>query len=179
MSFFLGHPLYSCRNKKTTVMSTFTSCKSYDASATFIPFATTRIREFFSADGFEINQKAGACNKTVLEVTKSNLFKSAVGLKQGLEITFENEGGRIAVEVRGTVLKNQLVATTLSFFLFWPVIIPQIIGMIKQSGLDDKAIGVIDEAYDTFSSDHPTYCTNCGRRITGNPSHCPHCNASL
>ena len=127
-------------------MSTFTSFKSYDASATFIPFAATRIRESFSADGFEINQKPGACNKTVLEVTKSNLFKSAVGLRQGLEITLGNEGGRIAVEVRGTVLKNQLVASTLSFFFFWPVIIPQVIGMINQSGLDDRAIGVIDSA---------------------------------
>lgn len=160
-------------------MSTFTSCKSYDASATFIPFAATRIRESFSADGFEINQKPGACNKTVLEVTKSNLFKSAVGLRQGLEITLENEGGRISVKVRGTVLKNQLIASTLSFFLFWPVIIPQIIGLINQSGLDDKAIGVIDAAYDTFANEHPTFCTKCGGQITGNPSCCPHCGASL
>lgn len=160
-------------------MSTFTSRKSYDASATFIPFAANRISEFFSADGFEINQKPGACNKTILEVTKSNLIKSAVGLRQGIEITLENEGGRIAVEVRGTVLKNQLIASTLSFCFFWPVIIPQIIGMIKQSGLDDKAIGVIDNAYDTFSNDHPTFCTHCGGRITGNPSTCPHCGANL
>jgi len=160
-------------------MSTFTSCKNYDASATFIPFAATRIREFFSADGFEVSQKPGACNKTVLEVTKSNLVKSVVGLRQGLEITIENEGGRIAVEVRGTVLKNQLAASILSFCFFWPVIIPQIIGMINQSGLDEKAIRVIDAAYGTFSNDRPTFCTNCGRQIIGDYSCCPHCGASL
>lgn len=160
-------------------MSTFTSCKSYPATATFIPFAVERIRTHFSSDGFHVDQKAGACNKTVLEVTKANLFTHAVGLRQGLKITLGNESGNITVEVRGTVLKNQMLASAISLFIAWPVIIPQIIGMIRQSGLDEKAIHVIDAAFDTFSQERPTFCTHCGGKVTGNPSRCPHCGADL
>lgn len=160
-------------------MSTFSTTKSYKATASFIAYAIERVRESFAAEGFEVNQKAVSYNKTVLEITKGNLVKKVVGLKQGLEVSFESSGGNVDVEAKVTVLKDQLIATTLSLFVTWPIVIPQIIGLIKQSGLDDKAIGVVDTAYANYSNDQPTYCTHCGGRIIGNPTTCPHCGARL
>ncbi len=160
-------------------MSTFRTNKSYEATATFIPLAVESISKAFSADGFDVNLESGASNKTILKVTKGNLVKKIVGLKQGLEISFENNGGHIDVIAKATVLKDQLIASTLTLFVSWPVLIPQIIGMINQSGLDDKAIGIIDTAYAYFIIEQPTYCTHCGSRLVGNPDTCPHCGARL
>lgn len=160
-------------------MSTFCTSKRYEVSSTFIPYAIERIRETFSAEGFDINQKGESINKTVLEVTKGNLVKKAIGLKQGLEITFETNGRYIDVEAKGTVLKDQAIASTITLLLAWPVMIPQIIGLINQAGLDDKAIGIIDTAYATFTNEQLTFCTHCGGRVTGNPTSCPHCGAQL
>lgn len=160
-------------------MSTFSTSKSYKATETFIPYAVERIRDAFSADGFEISQKAGFYNKTIIEVTKGNLVKKVVGLKQGLQITFETSEGHVNVEAKVTVLKDQAIASTLTLLVAWPVLIPQVIGLIKQSGLDDKAIGIIDTAHAHFENEQPTFCTHCGGSITGNPTTCPHCGALL
>lgn len=160
-------------------MSTFSTSESYVASSTFIPYAIERLRESFSAEGFEVNEKDGTCNKTVLEVTKGNLVKKIVGLKQGLEISFEKEGDQINVEAKETVIKDQLIASSLTLFVTWPILIPQIIGLINQAGLDDKAIEIIDSAYTQFTDEKPTFCTHCGGRIAGNHLTCPHCGAQL
>lgn len=162
-------------------MSTFTTQKNYETTASFIPYAIAHIREVFSSEheGFDVNQKMASYNKAVLEVTKGNLVKKIVGLKQGLEIVLESDNEQVTVRVKGTVLKDQLIPTLLTLFVTWPVLIPQIVGLIKQSGLDEKAIGVIDTAYAYYKCLHPTYCTHCGGEITGNPEVCPHCGTRL
>ncbi len=160
-------------------MSTFSTSKSYEVSSSFIPYAIERIRETFSAEGFDINQKGESINKTVLEVTKGNLVKKVVGLKQGLEISFETNGRYINVEAKGTVLKDQAIASTITLLLAWPVLIPQIIGLINQAGLDDKAIGIIDTAHANFINEQPSFCTHCGGKVKGNQKSCPHCGAQL
>lgn len=160
-------------------MSTFTTTKSYETTTSFIPYAIERVRESFVVEGFEVNQKAVSYNKTILEITKGNLVKKVIGLKQGLEVTFESSGKNVNVGAKGTVIKDQLIASFLYLFITPVVIIPQIIGLIQQSGLDDKAFGVIDTAYAIFKYEQPTYCPHCGYRITGNPSICPHCGTQL
>lgn len=160
-------------------MSTFSTTKSFEAASSFIPFAIERVSESFSAEGFEINQKVGSYNKIILELTKGDLVKKIVGLKQGLEISFESSGSSVNVEVKGTVIRDQLIASAITLFVTWPVLIPQIIGLIKQAGLDDKAMGIIESAHAQFTSEKPAYCIHCGGRVIGNPSVCPHCGAQL
>jgi hypothetical protein len=160
-------------------MSAFTSNKSYAAGATFIPYAVERIRNAFVSEGFEFSRKSDSYSRTVIQVTKGNLFVKAVGLKQGLEISFTNEDGRITVEARGTVLKDQFAASMLTLLVAWPVVIPQIIGMVRQSGLDDRAIGIADAAYADYCAEKPSFCPHCGAKVSGNPGRCPHCGGIL
>ena len=160
-------------------MSTFLSSKSYEASPSFVPYAVDAIRKAFVAEGFEFVEKPGTYNTTVIEVTKGNLVKKLVGLKLGLEITFWMEHDHIRVEAKGTVAKNQLIATGITLFIAWPVIVTQAIGLIKQSELDVRVISIVDGAYASFTEQKPAYCTNCGGLVTGAPSRCPHCGASL
>ena len=164
---------------KESIMSTFSTSKSYKASSTFVPYAIECISDSFTSEGFEVSKKSISFNKSVIEVTKGNLVKKAIGLKQGLEISFESNGDSVLVEARGTVLKDQLIASSITLFVTWPVLIPQIIGLIKQSALDDKAIGVVDTAYANYTNQNPSYCTHCGGRISGPQPICPHCGTSL
>ena len=160
-------------------MSTFNSAKSYEVSSSFIPNAIDAVKTALELDGFHFERKPGTHNKTVIEVTKENLVKHIVGLNQGLRITFESEGEHVNVDAKGIVLKNQLIASTISFVFFWPVLIPQIIGLIKQSKLDERAIAIVDSAYSTYMLEAPVFCTHCGGRITKHDTRCPHCSANL
>lgn len=160
-------------------MSTFTTSKTFKVSPSFIPYAVNALKDVFEAKGFDFEKKPGTANKTIIEVTKGNLVKQVVGLKQGLEITFEQDGCDIIVTAKGIVVKNQLVATTLTLLAWWVIIIPQIIGLIKQSKLDKEAIAVIENAYASYESESPTFCTHCGAKVSAGTTICPHCGRAL
>lgn len=160
-------------------MSTFKSTKSYEVSSSFIPSAVDAVRAALEREGFLFERKPGTYRKTVIEVTKENLVKHIVGLNQGLRISFESDGDRVQVEVQGIVVKNQLIASVISFVFFWPMIVPQIIGLIKQSRLDEKALAIVDTAYAAYVHDTPAFCTHCGGKVSVNDVRCPHCGAAL
>ena len=160
-------------------MSRFDSSKRYEVSFSFIPSAVNAIKTVFEAEGFEFEKKSGTLSKTVIEVTKGDLVRQAIGLKQGLQITFEHDGQYVNVEAKGIVVKNQLIASAITLFVTWPVLIPQIIGLINQSKLDEKAIAVIDSAFASYNTDNGEFCTCCGARVSNGETHCPHCGAAL
>lgn len=160
-------------------MSTFTTSVTFKVSPSFIPYAVNALKCDFEAKGFDFEKKTGTASKTIIEVTKGNLVKQVVGLKQGLEITFEQDGSNVNVAAKGIVVKNQLVATSLTLLASWVFIIPQIIGLIKQSKLDKEAITIIENAHASFESESPTFCTHCGGKVTSGTIICPHCGRAL
>lgn len=160
-------------------MSTFTTSATFKASPSFTPYAINALKCDYEAKGFDFEKKPGTASKTIVEVTKGNLVKQVIGLKQGLEITFEQDGSNINVTAKGIVVKNQLVATTLTLLAWWVFIIPQIVGLIKQSKLDKEAINVIENAYASYEREKPTFCTHCGVKVTSGTTICPHCGRAL
>ncbi len=160
-------------------MGKFSSSKVFAAPQEFIPFASRKIRSSFESEGFEYSVESESANRMVVTVTKGNLFKQIVGLKQGLEITLSNNGGKVSVSAKGTVFKDQLIASALTWWVAWPVIIPQVIGMINQSNLDEKVIDVVSSAYQEFDAGKTAFCPFCGTKVSKGDTCCPHCGASL
>lgn len=107
-------------------MGQFESSARINAPQEFIPIACRKIRSVFEAEGFEYTIKTESFNKTVVLIAKGNLVKQVVGLKQGLEVIFVPENGNISVTAKGTVIKDQAIATVLSMLVAWPVLIAQI-----------------------------------------------------
>ena len=56
-----------------------------------------------------------------------------------------NFAGNIEFEAGISVVKQQLVATLLTMFVFSPIVIAQVWGMIKQSKLDEKALAIAEQ----------------------------------
>jgi hypothetical protein len=55
-----------------------------------------------------------------------------------------NAAGNIAFEAGISVVKQQLIPTLITMFVFSPVVIAQVWGMIKQSKLDEKALEIAE-----------------------------------
>lgn len=138
-------------------MGRFESSTIINAPQEFIPVACRKIRSAFEAEGFEYSIKTESFNKTVVLITKGNLVKQAVGLKQGLEITFVPGNGSISVAVA------------------WPVLIAQIIGLINQSKLDERVIETVKLALAEYNEVKPVFCTNCGKQVKSTDGLCPEC----
>lgn len=162
-----------------TMSNTFSTIRRYEVSPSFIPYAVDAVRDAFKAEGFEFSSKSDSFNRTVVNVVKGGLVKLVAGLRQGLEIVFEKDGCEVVVTVRASVLKDQIIAGYLSLFVVPPLLISQIVGLIRQSGLDDKAVGIVDTAHAKYCFERPSFCTHCGGRLTGDPERCPHCGARL
>jgi ribosomal protein L40E len=74
--------------------------------------------------------------------------------------------------------------------LFWPVIIPQIWGLIQQAHLDDEAVNLVEQrlaacgapatgAAATPPAQAPHFCVACGAANPADASFCPHCGAKV
>lgn len=161
------------------IMGRFESSTLFNAPQEFIPVACRKIKSEFEADGFDYAVKTESFNKTVVLVTKGNLVKQAIGLKQGLEITFKPECGMVSVNARGTVIKDQAIATILSMLVAWPVVIAQIIGLVNQSKLDEMAIETVTSAMAEYNEEKPVFCTHCGKKVKSTDGICPICGERL
>ena len=160
-------------------MGTFNSSTIISAPQEFIPVACRKIKSVFEAEDFEYSVKMESFNKTVILITKGNLVKQAVGLKQGLEISFVPENGKISVTAQGTVIKDQAIATVVSMLVARPILIAQIIGMINQSKLDERVIETVNSALVEYNEAKPVFCTHCGKQVKSTDGTCPECGNRL
>ena len=126
-------------------MGTFKTKKTLYGDTAKIPQVAEQIRNPFVKDGYEVRIEDPANGQRIF-ISKGGLFKAALGLRTALEITMRpNFAGNIEFEAGISVVKQQLVATLLTMFVFSPIVIAQVWGMIKQSKLDEKALAIAEQ----------------------------------
>lgn len=127
-------------------MGTFKTKKTIYGSPVQIPYVAEQLSLAFAAEGYETGIKDTADGKEV-NITKGGLFKAALGLRSALNIKMRpTRDGYIDFEAGVSIIKQQFVPTLVTVWLFSPVVIAQIWGMIKQSKLDEKALAVAERA---------------------------------
>lgn len=103
-----------------------------------------KIRQAFVNEGYEVRVEDPASGQRIF-ISKGGLFKAALGLRTALEITMTPiASGEIAFEAGVSVVKQQLVPTLITMFVFAPVVIAQVWGMVQQSKLDEKALAIAE-----------------------------------
>ena len=157
----------------------------------------------YCKDYFEQRQYDVTVEKTLdggfLSLTKGGLFRSISGMKTGLNITLTRMPGSICASMKVGLFGKQLVPTAIAMLVFWPVLIPQIYGLVQQSKLDTEAYNVIEVAIrqlentvaaipeDTAFCVHcgkpmpadADFCTSCGKRVTEENKTCANCGTEL
>lgn len=169
---------------------------------------TTRIQDVdgimaYCKDYFEQKEYSVTTEQTIdggfISLTKGGLFKTISGMKTGLNITLTQNPGSITASMKIGLFGKQLIPTAIAMLVFWPILIPQIYGLVQQSKLDTEAYNVIEAAIrqqeDAVASipDHTMFCvfcgaavpadaefcTSCGKRVAQEESVCPQCGTEL
>jgi hypothetical protein len=179
-----------------TSMSAF---KSYRLFAFALPDLTPvagDIVEHFKGQDYEVTSQKTITNGHDISITKGGIFKTVLGLKTALKISIQPSNGMTKAQAGVGIFGQQAIPTAITLFLFWPVILTQIWGLVQNSKLDEEAMGVIEaslrthgresgaatpsgiEPSPTTSGSQP-YCTNCGASLPTNSKFCSQCGNKI
>ncbi len=150
-----------------------------------IPAIASEIHKEFAKDGYEVvisNLVSGGMD---ISLTKGNLFKAVLGMRTALKITLTPQIDSIKFEANVGIFGQQIIPSITSWFYLWPVLLTQIWGLVKQSNIDDKALGgarrVIYNGGATSVDDQTVkYCPSCGTPVpSADTKFCVNCGKKL
>lgn len=169
-------------------MGAFKSNKTFFASPALIPVIARDIRVTFANDGYEVHSDELVSGGYDISVTKGGIFKAILGMKTALKIHIYPANDAIQIQAGVGIFGQQAIPLAISMLVFWPVLITQISGMVKQAKLDNK---VMDIAADTIARETSRqnvpppppgkgkFCTRCGKENAPDSAFCCACGNKL
>ena len=111
-------------------------------------------------------------------------------MKASLKISLQSRNNEIYFEAGVGIFGQQVIPTAISMFFFWPVLITQIWGMVKQSKLDDQALQIAEEVIyysnsntncstNNYANTAKRFCTACGAENKAEAKFCNACGTKL
>ena len=152
---------------------------------TLIPAIADEIESVFSGEGYEVNSLELMDGGYDISISKGGLFKAVLGMKTALKVDIQPREDAIFIQAGVGIFGQQAVPTVISMFIFWPVLIPQIWGMVHQAKLDDRVIAIASDYIirKSHGSAEPassgTFCTSCGKPQPTAVNFCGHCGVKL
>lgn len=134
-------------------MSTFCTKTVIYGSPSLIPQIAEHIQKDFEKDGFEVSKDTLCTGGCDISISKGSLFKAVIGMKTALKVTLLPQGDSISFEAGVGIWGQQAIPTIISMLFFWPVLLTQLWGLVKQSQLDDRALAVANEVGNRYYSE--------------------------
>ena len=135
-------------------------------------------KQHFEGQGYTVSTEK-TVSGAMFSITKGGMFTTVVGLKTALNIDLEKVEEGIKVSMRVGAFGAQILPTALTLFVAWPVLVPQIMGLVKQNKLDGEAYNVIEAAIRRYENDSVAvgtqFCTSCGTSVPEGSVFCPNC----
>lgn len=175
-------------------MATFSKKKLLAAAPNQIVQIADSIRREFESDGFEVNVEelySGGCD---ISITKGSIFKAVLGMKSALKVKLIPQNDGVLFDAGVGIFGQQAIPTVISMFIFWPVLLTQIWGLVQQSSMDDRALAAAERAlsvnasrtsnaYSSVSATdagvHDTFCPFCGKPVPTEAKFCPFCGKQI
>lgn len=99
-------------------------------------------------EGYEVDGIKMPSGDWDISVRKGNLFKAVLGLQTALKIHISPATPHVWVKAGVGIFGQQTIPTVLTTCIWWPFIIPQLWGIIKQVNLDNLVMVYVQSAFD-------------------------------
>lgn len=179
-------------------MGTFNTTKFISTELTDFSEIIENVGTRLAGEGYTFTKESGAIGD-YFSITKGGIFKSVLGMKTALNVELTQMHGGISVSAKVGMFGQQVIPTMITLFVAWPVILTQIGGMVEQSKLDEKVIGILEEEIrraereNMFSAEntedisqnpeegavHGTFCTSCGAKLSAEARFCSSCGSPV
>jgi ribosomal protein L40E len=143
----------------------------------------------FRQKGYETSVQPTLTGGWDVSITKGGVFKSVIGTKTALKIAITT--GRSQTDVRASVgiFGLQAVPSAISLLLFWPLLVTQILGLVRQSHLDEEAMSCVEDSLKARAakgavasarvSSQQRFCVECGAENVPGAVFCVKCGNKL
>ena len=111
-----------------------------------IPKIAEKIQEEFIREGYTLTSEKLDTGGYDISITKGGFFKTILGMNTALKIKLQPAVDRkILFEAGVGIFGKVVLPAVVAYSVFWPLLIPQIWGLIQQSELDDKAANIVEK----------------------------------
>lgn len=165
-------------------MSNYSKKKLLPAHPSQIPAITEAIRKEFESCDFTVNVDSMISGGADISITKGGMFKAVLGMRSALKVVLTPQSDGVFFEASVGIYGQQVIPTVISMFFFWPVLITQIWGLVKQAELDDRALQAAEKAIENapkveILTNDFRFCTNCGTKVDKRAKFCPECGNKI
>jgi len=88
----------------------------------------------------------------MVSITRGGFFRTVSGQKTALNVSIWSTADGTTVDADVGLFKSQGVSSLITVFIFWPVILGQIWGLIKEAKIDDEAVEVAERSIRAHSA---------------------------
>lgn len=170
-------------------MGTFNTNRFFFVSPALTDSIVNDLVTDMEKEGYQVEKQRLITGAYDISLTKGDIFKAIVGMQTALKVIINPQTDKINVEASVGIFGQQVVPTVISMLLFWPILIPQIWGLVQQSKLDDRVMEIIESSIEKQSKQlsgpanpnvtKPCYCINCGNKINDETVFCENCGHKL
>jgi hypothetical protein len=177
-------------------MGAFESVQSFPVVLPDLSPVAGEVVRHFQQQGYEVKAEPTITRGWDISISKGGTFKAVLGMKTALKVSLESVGPTTTAKAGIGIFGLQAIPTVISLLFFWPVLIPQIWGMVQTSKLDEEALRVIETSLRSYSSGasgsmaaagpgamsgttaanpQGKFCTNCGTKLAAMAQFCSEC----
>lgn len=132
-------------------MGLFKTSQIYHDVLPYVDRAANDLLNSFKKEGYNVRGQKLANDEWDISINKGNWIEVAVGLSSALKIKLTPTSLHIHAEAGVGVLGQQVIPTLLAYTIFWPIVLAQVWGLIKQSALDEKALTILHESFERYA----------------------------
>ena len=155
--------------------------KSFKTKLQNVEQVVEDFRNHFESKDYKVESNP-TTDGAFISLTNKNIFKTISGLQTGLNITLSVYDDSITAKMDVGIFGKQAVPGLIAMLVFWPILVTQIVGLIKQNKLDTEAYDVLEKSikeHEPKTAAFEEYCPYCGEGIEKGAKFCPHCGENL
>jgi len=148
--------------------------------------------EHFRVKGFEVTGEPTVSRGWFVSIHKGGTFKAVLGMKTALNVELEPVGSGFTAKASIGIFGMHIVPALLTKFVYFPLILPEMWGLVHQARLDNEALDAVAESAATHAGESISagpvaggvpqtkqFCMKCGSKLADTDKFCTACGAAV
>ena len=163
------------------MMGAFQSEATFPVQAPDLKPVCKSVMDEFLRRGYEVTGIPKSPGEWHISITKGGMFEAVLGMRTALNVEIRQKPEGVYAKAGIGIFGQQILPLLIARFVFWPVLLTQVWGIVSQSHLDKDALAVIERSLmangATAAPGATTRCSRCGAALSPRAKFCSECGS--